>query len=294
MVCHRLKKSVLVFIFSSGVLISGLAYAGSSAIGLVAGSIDATLGGELLLPNTMIFDGDTLRVRDGVTVVTLSNSSRMAFGQETVASFSRKSNEVTVLLGQGNVSIYHSGNGEALKVKAGDVTITPAEGFKTLGEVAMVGPTVVVTSKEGLLRVEGSGSAQNVTKGKTIAVPAKAAKGPPTGATGAAQVRVNTVLNVAGLAASANGAVFSGIAFSRANDAKKAAASASQNAKAAVAADQAAAASAAQAVIAANSAAAAAQSAQVAVVSVGCSLNKSNPQITPSPFTPPTGFTCPP
>ncbi|HZO99273.1 MAG TPA: hypothetical protein VFD30_03165, partial [Terriglobia bacterium] len=36
--------------------------AGSAVVGSVAGSINATVGGQVLLPNTTIFSGDSVRV----------------------------------------------------------------------------------------------------------------------------------------------------------------------------------------------------------------------------------------
>ncbi|HUX09409.1 MAG TPA: hypothetical protein VMW51_02125, partial [Terriglobia bacterium] len=45
--------------------------AGSAAVGSVAGSRNATLSGEALVPNTTVFSGDNLQVRDGVAVVAL-------------------------------------------------------------------------------------------------------------------------------------------------------------------------------------------------------------------------------
>jgi len=80
------------------------ALAGSAVVGSVAGSTNATVGGQSLLPNTTIFSGDSLQVRDGVAVVAIGKSGRMVFGRDTVASFSRDASEVTVLLSQGTVS----------------------------------------------------------------------------------------------------------------------------------------------------------------------------------------------
>jgi len=82
------------------------AFAGSAVIGSVAGSMNATVSGQTLLPNTTLFSGDNLQVKDGVAVVALGSASRMVFGHDTVASFLRDSNEVTVLLSQGNVSVF--------------------------------------------------------------------------------------------------------------------------------------------------------------------------------------------
>ena len=165
-------------------LLSVRAFAGSAVVvGSVAGSRNATLGGEPLLPSAVVFSGDSLRVGDGATVIALSQGSRLVFGRETQASFSREGNEVTVRLGQGSVSLYHPEGGAELKVKANELSIEPARGFKTLGEVAMLDGAIVVTSKEGSLQVEGNGAPVEVAKGRTILIGPKAARAPaPQGA----------------------------------------------------------------------------------------------------------------
>ena len=61
----------------------------------VVGTMNATVGGQTLLPNTTLFSGDSLQVKDGVAVVALGNASRMVFGRDTVALFLRDSDEVT-------------------------------------------------------------------------------------------------------------------------------------------------------------------------------------------------------
>ena len=137
-----MKNTVLrltLFALLTGAVATVPAMAGSAVIGSVAGSMNATVGGQSLLPNTTIFSGDSLQVRDGVAVIAVGNNSRVIFGRDTVASFLRDSNEVTVLLSpQGNVSMLHPTDGSAVRVKVADVSITPAPGFKTLGEVAML------------------------------------------------------------------------------------------------------------------------------------------------------------
>ncbi len=279
----RLKVSLLLLLL--GVLASGSAFAGSAVIGSVAGSMNATIGGQPLLPNTTIFSGDSLQVNDGAAVVTVENASRMVFGRETVASFLRDANEVTVLLGQGNVSLYHPGEKVAVRVKVGDFSIVPAKGFKTLGDVAMIGDTLVITAKEGLLRVEGKGSAVEVAKGNTITLPMQPPKA-PTGAAAGARMSAGTALQVASAATGATAAVFAGVAISRANDAKDAANAANATAGQAVTAANAATA-------AANAATTAANAANATALAVGCALDKAFPNQSPSPFIPPTGTKCP-
>jgi len=144
------------------------AFAGSAVIGSVAGSTNATLGGQTLLPNTMLFSGDSLQVRDGMAVVAIGSTSRMVFGRDTAASFLQGPNEVTVLLGQGSVSVFHAADTMGVRVKVGDVSVVPVSGFKTLGEVAALNGAMVVTAKEGMLRVEDNGKVINVAKGKLL------------------------------------------------------------------------------------------------------------------------------
>jgi hypothetical protein len=141
---------------------------------MVAGSTNASVGGETILPNTTLFSGDSLQVNDGVAVVALGGTSRMIFGSNTVASFQRDSDEVTVLLRQGDVSLFHAENTMPVRVKVDDVSIVPVSGFRTLGEVAAGNGEVIVTAKSGRLRVESNGQAINLAKGETITMPAKA------------------------------------------------------------------------------------------------------------------------
>ena len=270
----RARLTLLVLL---GVMVASVsAFAGSAVIGSVAGSMNATIGGQALMPNTTVFSGDSLQVKDGAAVVAVGQGSRLVFGRETVASFLRDESEVTVLLGQGNVSMYHSSDRMGLRVKVGEISVLPAAGYKTLGEVAMVNGAVVVTTKEGLLRVEGSGPAVEVAKGKTITVRPKAARAPQGGA--GAGVSSATALQVGAVGTGVASTVMSGIAISRAGDARDAAAAAD--------------ATAASAVSAANAAKSAADSATDAANAAGCALNDLLPAST-SPFTPPDGSSCP-
>src|ERR1700688_592091 len=111
-------------------------FAASAVVGSIAGGTNATIGGQALVPNTTLFSGDNLRVNDGAAVVAMGMGSRMVFGRDTVASFERGSDEVTVLLGQGNVSMYHPEQGMSLRVKIGQVSIVAGKGFNTVGDVA--------------------------------------------------------------------------------------------------------------------------------------------------------------
>jgi len=46
-------------------LAAGSAFGGSAIIGSVAGSKSATIDGQALVPNTTVFSGDSLRVKEG-------------------------------------------------------------------------------------------------------------------------------------------------------------------------------------------------------------------------------------
>jgi hypothetical protein len=247
--------------------------------------MDATVGGQTLLPNTTLFSGDNLQVKDGVAVVALGNASRIVLGRDTVASFLRDSDEVTVLLDQGSVSVYRDVKGTPVRAKIGDVTVTPVSGFKTLGEVAMLNGAVLITAKDGMLRVDGNGSTVNVAKGKTITVVPRtnAPQGGGAGVGGGRCCGGGGAWPIIGAAAGAGALVVAAIAVSRAGKASDNASSAASEAAAAAAA-------AASATAAANSAAAAAAA---AANSVGCALNiLANEQNQPSPYTPPAGESC--
>jgi hypothetical protein len=203
----------------------------SAVIGSVAGSTNATVGGQALVPNTTLFSGDNLRVSDGAAVVAMGMGSRMVFGRDTVASFERGPEEVTVLLGQGSVSMYHPEAGVALRVKAGDIAVSSGKGFKTLGEVAMLNGAVVVTAKEGTLRVDGAGRTTEVTKGKTIAIMQKPAAGTPQGGGRASSHWTQSqVVSVVTLAAAGVGMGFSIANYQKTKDVQTTANTAAANA----------------------------------------------------------------
>jgi hypothetical protein len=242
----------MLFALLAGAVATVPARAGSAVIGSVAGSMNASIGGQSLLPNTTIFSGDSLQVKDGVAVIAVGNSSRVIFGRDTVASFLRDSNDVTVLLSQGNVSLLHPSDGTAVRVKAGEVSITPAAGFKTLGEVAMLNGAVVITAKEGSLQVQDHGATKNVAKGQTIVIAPKTAKGGGGSGGGAGWGGGgSTALEVAAVGAGGAAAVLAGVAMSRAGNATTAANAATSAANAATAAASSASAAAAAAAAAA-------------------------------------------
>ena len=270
------RTKMVLTVFAAVLLTVAPMLAGSAVIGSVAGSTNATMDGQALMPKTTVFSGDSLQVKDGAAVVALGRESRLVFGRETAASFLRDGREVTVLLGQGNVSLYQGQAGMSLRVKVGTVTVSPTGEYKTLGEVAMLNGAVVVTAKEGKLRVESNGTAQEIAKGKTVTVAARLARAPQGGAgSGAAGMSTSTALQVGSVAAGVTSTVMSGVAISRAGDARDAAAAAN--------------ATAAQAVGAADDAAAAAQAAGDAANAAGCALNQ---YAETSVYTPPGDYTC--
>ena len=272
----RNSRRAAILLLTLGIFLSGSAYAGSAVVGSVAGSVNASVGGQILLPNATIFSGDSLQVNDGVAVITLGRGSRMVFGRESTVSFSREADSVIAALGQGNVSVFYPDGGVGVRVRVGEVTIAPAKGFKTLGEVAMANGTVVVATKEGLLRVEGDGSAVEVAKGKTIAVVPKAARAPQGGSGGRRHGGYGLEILTLGAAGAAAG--LSAWAIHDAQDSRDAANASIAAANAATAA--------------ATAAQAAAQAAQNAAVAAGCALNKVASQVglLVSPFTPPAGY----
>jgi len=265
-------------------------FAGSAVVGSVAGSLNATVGGQALVPNTVIFSGDSLKVQDGAAVIALENGNRMAFGRETEASFLRETGAVEVVLGQGDVSMYQADARTGLKVKAGDYEVAPASGYKTLGEVAMLNGVVTVSSKEGTLRVAGAGRTVEVGQGKTLTLGTKTARAPQPQTGGSQKLSGNTdvLLDAGALAAGVVAAILAGISIKRADDAKSAAEAA--NATAATAASNAS---------AAASAASAADSDAIAAANnanlTGCAINviAQDFGITPSPYIPPSPYSCP-
>ena len=186
----------------------------------------------------------------------------MVFGRDTLATFQRDLRVVTVVLDQGNVSLYHPPKSLDLRVKAGDVLIQSEPGFKTLSEVAMLNGAVVVTAKEGQVRVDRNGETTMIAKGKTLTIPLQTrnARAPQVGTSqhvgGGGKAMAATGLGLGGVAA-----VLGAVALSRARDAQDAATTAS----------------------AATANAAAAANAN----SVGCALNVvANHQGLASPYTP--------
>jgi len=242
-------------------------FGASAVVGSVAGSSNATVGGQVLVPNTTLFSGDNLRVNDGAAVVAMGMGSRMVFGRDTQVTFERGPNAVTVVLGQGVVSMYHPMDGLPLTVKAGGVAVSSGKGFKTLGEVAMLNGTIIVTAKEGTLHVDGAGRTTEVEKGKTIAITPNPPAGTPQGAGSASHHWTQAqVVNVVTLAAAGVGLGFSIADYQKTKDVQTTANNAEQQAAAA----------AASAALAVSSA----QAAEAAAVAACKAVSPNNPACT--------------
>ncbi len=281
-----MKSRITLFLLLLGIVGAAPIFAGSAAIGTVAGSLNATVSGQTLLPNSTIFSGDPLQVKDGAAVIALENGSRITLGSETQARFFKEASGVSIALSKGNVAMFHPAKGSGLAVNVEDWTITPGKGYKTVGEVAMLNGAVLVTAKEGSLDVAGHGRTLKVAQGKTVTLLPKNAASPQAG-TSQKLVGGSTALEGATLAAAGVGAVLAGIGMSRAGDARDAANAANSQAAAATSAANAA-------TSAANAATSSATAAGDAANAAGCALNtQANAAGQPSPYTPPAGFTCP-
>jgi len=270
------------------------ALAGSAVVGSVAGSMNATVEGQPLIPNSVIFSGQSLSVKDGAAVIATNSGARMVLGRDTSASFLRDQNQLTLQLARGNVSLYQPDGNSTLRVTAGSVSVAPASGFKTLCQVAMVGDAVVVTAEKGSLRVEGNGAPVQLDQGKTMTIRPRNSRAPQ--ASGGSQHfggGGSEALEVGAIAAGGVAAILAGIGMSRAGDARDAANAADSDAKAATAAANAADSDAKAADSDAIAATSAANTAASYAVGVGCALNTFSFEVgVPSPYTPPTGQHC--
>jgi len=282
-----------------GMMCSPSLFAGSVAIGSVAGSLNASVGGQALLPNTTLFSGDQLQVKDGAVVLALDHGSRLSFGRETAARLVRDERGLAIVLHAGNVSLYRPEEAEVMRVEVGRLMVVPTVGYKTLGDVAILNGLVVITSKQGTMKVEGSGLAIEVGQGKTVTLSSRTGRAPAGGANQTLAGGGN-LLAAGAVAATGTAAVLAIVGLTRAGDAKAAAATASaiagQATLSASSASAAAAAAGSDAVAASSAASAAGGTANL----VGCAVNNFSALMTqglistPSPYTPPMGFTCPP
>jgi len=291
-----MKLRVMLVVLLFGLVGSVPVWAGSAVVGSVAGSLNASVGGQALLPNGVIFSGDRLQVKDGAAVVALDHGSRMAFGQDTQAGFVRDANGVGVILESGNVSIYHPAAGNAVRVMVGKVVVSPVSGYKSLGQVAMMNGLIVITSKQGSLNVNQAGKTVKLAEGKTLTIAPKTASAPQTGAS-QKLAGGNTALEAGALGAAGAAAVLAGIGMKRAGDANTSAQQANATAGQAVTDANAA-------TSAANAAASDALAAQSTANLAGCAINNLGADMippasganinVPSPYVPPAGFTCSP
>ncbi len=271
--------------------------AGSLPLGTIAGSVNASVGGEPIRPDTLVFSGDRLRVDDGAAVVALGQGGRLVLGRETEASFLRGAKELEVLLEHGSVSMYHPGYSDPFRVRVGTWSVKALDGFKTMGDVALLNGMVVVRTKEGALKVEGGGRALDLRQGQTITLPLKTARSPqgaPSAGAGAPpkQAGTSSLSQWVSVGTGAAGAIFGALALSHAN-------SANDTANRALSASNSASSTANSALQAAQAASAlavaAATTATLAANVVGCDLNRfANSQGQPSPYTPLKGLSCRP
>jgi hypothetical protein len=281
--------------------------ASSAAIGSVTATTNATLNGQPLLPKSAVFSGDMLSVKNGAVEIVLSDGSRLVFGQDTEASFLGEVNVVTAVLGHGTVVLFHPTGSAGLQLKVSDFLIVPAEEFKTQGQVAMLNGEVVVTSRDGSLRIEGNGPPMEVPSGKTVTIPLNTGPGPlnarpasqgAAGGAGPARGGSSRLMSVTTLGLGAVGTAVSLAGLSRGSSATDAA----NRAIALANASEASAAAASRAALAAVNAATAATNLAIAeglvslgeVNVVGCELDAlASAEGKASPYKPPAGFKCP-
>lgn len=174
------KSGIRSILMLAGLMGFGLAMAfpSSAPVGSLMGSKNATLDGQAVLPHTTLLSGDKVQVNDGLAMVALEQGNRMILGRETEASFLREADRVSISLTHGNLALYHPQASQPFRVKVGDVTVAPEDGIKTMGEISMLDGLLVVTAKDGTLKVEKAGTTQEVSKGKTITMPASAGSAP--------------------------------------------------------------------------------------------------------------------
>ena len=185
-------------------------------VGQVTLTQATTLDGRPVKAQTTVFSGDTLAVGEGVAVLVFGSGSQIRLGSDTVASFVKEGDAITVQLEKGIVSISSAKDG-LIKVTATGVEITPVGGFKTIGHIAMLGATpgsLSVTAREGSLKISRPGSNPvTVTSGSTITIRTQAAAGAP-----APQGGSGGALAAAAVALSGGALITSAVAASKAGD----------------------------------------------------------------------------
>ena len=242
-------------------------HAGSAALGSVIGSLNAKIGEQALQPNTALFSGDSIQVRSGVAVVALEHGGRMTLGRDTNASFQLESQQVTLVLGRGIVSLFQEGNGAGLRVKAGEVSVNTGAS-KTAGTVARADGAVVVAAKRGILLVKSAGKVVRLIQGQTMVVRPGRAQGRST----YKLVGSNHALEAGAVGADAIAVIMGAVAASRVTTAHNTSVSASAGL---------------------DSATTAAGLANAVAVSAGCAINAAQAPNVPSPFVPPANASCP-
>lgn len=205
-------------------LVSVVAAAGPAPVGSLVGGRNVTLDGQSPLPHTTILSGDRLAVSDGIAMVALGRGNRMLLERGSEASFVRDGDAVAVSLARGDMSFFHPLAGGGIRIVAGDVTIMPASGSKTLSEIVMTDGLLVVTAKNGALEVEQTGSTRKVGDGSTITIATTAARAPssaaapapiPSGGRYIKHIFNHETIVVAGVAAAGTGAAVAAIALTR-------------------------------------------------------------------------------
>lgn len=199
-------------------LTSTVAICSPIPVGSLVGSRNATLDGQQPLPHTTLLSGDNLQVNDGLAMVALDSGNRMILGRGSEASFVRDAQAVTVSLARGDMSLYHPQESSTLRVKVGDVTVAPAQGYKTLGEIAMVDGLLVITAKNGALQVEKAGATKEVNQGSTLTIATTAARSPvpvPPGNRHLKHVFNQKTLVILGVAGEAAAVTIAAIALTR-------------------------------------------------------------------------------
>lgn len=180
------RKTVLICAWGLAwivALATTAAAGGPDAVGSLMGSRNATLDGHAPLAHTVLLNGDKIAMTDGLAIVTLDRGNRMILLRDSAAVFLREADMLTVRMDRGYLSLYHPPDGSRMRVKAGDVTVAPAGGPGTLADLSLANGTLVVTARDGSLKVEKDGATSVVAKGHMMTL-ATAASGAPGSAPG--------------------------------------------------------------------------------------------------------------
>jgi hypothetical protein len=191
---------------------------GPDAIGSLVGSRNTVLDGNAPLPHTVLLNGDKVAVNSGLAMMTLDRGNRMILDSDSDAVFLREADVLTVRMARGHLSFYHPADGSILQVKAGDVTVAPAGVPGTLGELSLADGLLVVTAKDGRLKVEKDGAIRVVERGRTLTVAAAAGRAPAPASPGKAHLKnvfSQTAFVDSGIAAGVGGSVVAAVALTR-------------------------------------------------------------------------------